>query len=205
MRFVFPLTLLIPLSGVTLAHEALDLADPSLGSAAIISIWVFAVLAGVGFLISLGLLLGNLGRKQNLVMAGAIGAVLSAGVAGAAGYALYLKQNSVSDRITLHQTRNGWTTAYGRKIYLQNLVILPVNEIKDILSESELGQKLQVPMLGLDVELPKQQLVHLSFMVPAEGTFLAMDGKLTIRGVSKAEFEKFLNTPQNTSTQGSNP
>ena len=37
-------------------------------------IWLFAVLGGVTLLGSLGLMLGNLGRKKNLVLAGAIGA-----------------------------------------------------------------------------------------------------------------------------------
>lgn len=191
MRWILPLTLL--LLAAAQAHEALDLADPSFSSAATMGIWLFAVLGGVALLGSLGLMLGNLGRKKNLVLAGAIGAVLSAGVAGAAGYALYMKQNAFSDRITLHLTDEGWTVSYGQKLDVKNVLILPVGEIKEILTESELeGTQLLVPMLGLDVPLPKQQVVTLSFSVPSEGNFLAMDGKLTIRGVKKADFEKFL-------------
>ncbi|GEM45204.1 hypothetical protein [Deinococcus cellulosilyticus] len=185
--------ILMLLLGAAQAHEALDLEDPSVGSAATVGIWLFTVLGGVGFLGSLGLMLGNLGRQKNLVMTGAIGAVLSAGVAGAAGYALYSQQAIPADRTTLHLTDQGWTVGYGGTASVKNVLILPVGEIREILAESELPDtRLTIPMLGLDVELPRQQVVTLSFSVPMEGDFLAMDGKLTVRGVKKTEFESFL-------------
>lgn len=195
MRHNFRLLFLAVLSVLTCAaqaHEALDLDDPSMNSAALITLWIFAVLAGGAFIGFLGLLLGNLGKKKNLVLAGIIGTVLSGGIAASAGFALWKQQSVGLDRIVLQQTRDGWNAHYGSTIDLPNLLIVPVGELTTILAESEIGTRLQVPMLGLDVELPKQQVLNLTFSVPMEGDFLAMDGKLTIRGVSKEKYQQFL-------------